>query len=307
VTRAVASLFVTVRFATFTDPSATVPLTVKALKMMPWPVFVSVLTLFTVRLVAMRSYPSETVPATVKDSNCWPAPSVIVRPDPVKVIDEPVDVNAVAEEVFHEPANEIDEAAKLRLAGPTEDRSPLKVRVAPVNVRLADHETFEMKVVVMPKLTVRLETVCGTLTVPPEAAMTTVDVPTANAPRCVSMDVTVMSDPFAAKLPPAFTVSVAAEMGRFDPLVLSVVVPPPPEIVSVPPIVSAFEAMANVTVDAPELNVTFPANSGVRLPNVIVWEADELKVTDAAKLQDADVDAFVQDPLTIQDPPAFVT
>ena len=84
-------------------------------------------------------------------------------------------------------------------------------------------------------------------------------------------------------------------------------VPAPPEIVSVPPIVSAFEAMAKVTVDAPELNVTLPANSGVRLPNVIVCEADELNVTDAAKLHDTDVDALVQDPLTVQDPPAFVT
>jgi len=121
------------------------------------------------------------------------------------------------------------------------------------------------------------------------------------------MDVTVMSDPFAAKLPPAFTFSVAAEIERFDPPVLRVVVPAPPEIMSVPPIVSAFEAMAKVTVDAPELNVTLPANSGVRLPNVIVCEADELNVTDAAKLHDTDVDALVQDPLTVQDPPAFVT
>ena len=78
---------------------------------------------------------------------------------------------------------------------------------------------------------------------PPEAPMTTVDVPTANVPRCVSTDVTVMSDPLAARLPPAPTFSVTAEIGRLELLVLRVVVPAPPETVSVPPVVSAFEAI----------------------------------------------------------------
>src|SRR2546428_476609 len=42
VTRAVPSLFVTVKSETFTDPSVIVPFTVNALKTMPWPVFVRI-------------------------------------------------------------------------------------------------------------------------------------------------------------------------------------------------------------------------------------------------------------------------
>src|SRR3989449_143219 len=68
--------------------------------------------------------------------------------------------------------------------------------------------------------------------------------------------------------------------------------------------VRLFAAIVKVTVEAPELNVTFPANSRVGLPKVIVREADELKVIGATKLHDADVDEFVHDPDAVQEPPA---
>jgi len=93
VTRAVASLFVTVRFATFTDPSATVPLTVKALKMMPWPVFVKMAPLLTVRVAAVNVDAIEIVPAIVRWLNAWPGATEIVLVVPAKVIVEVPAVN----------------------------------------------------------------------------------------------------------------------------------------------------------------------------------------------------------------------
>src|SRR2546428_4551719 len=108
----------------------------------------------------------------------------------------------------------------------------------------------------------------------------------------------------AVRSPPASTRGGAGLSARFDPLVCSVVVPAPPAIVSVPPTSRLFAAIVNVTVEAPELNVTFPANSRVGLPNVIVREAEELKVIGATKLHEADVEEFVHNPDAVQEPPA---
>src|SRR2546428_784951 len=127
---------------------------------------------------------------------------------------------------------------------------------------------------------------------------------TVNVPRWVSIAVTVIVDPLAVRAPPAFTTKVTALIARFEPLVFSVVVPAPPEIVSVPPTPKLFAATVKVTVEAPELNVTFPANSWVGLPKVIVREADELKVIGGAKLHEADVEEFVHDPDAVQEPAA---
>src|SRR5439155_585203 len=99
---------------------------------------------------------------------------------------------------------------------------------------------------------------------------------------------------------PAF-VKASVPVHVRDPV--SVVVPAPPAIVSVPPTSRLFAAIVNVTVEAPELNVTFPANSRVGLPNVIVREAEELKVIGATKLHEADVEEFVHDPDAVQEPP----
>src|SRR5256712_13027849 len=93
-------------------------------------------------------------------------------------------------------------------------------------------------------------------------------------------------------------------MPMFEPLCFIVVVPAPPENVIVPPTSRLFAAIVKVTVEAPELNVTFPPNSWVGLPKVIVREADELKVIGATKLHEADVEEFVHDPDAVQEQPA---
>src|SRR3989442_13926693 len=74
VTKAVVSLFVTVRSVTFTAPSEIVPLTVRPLNTMPWLVIVSTFELVTVRESAVRSDARATVPAMVSMANRWPAP-----------------------------------------------------------------------------------------------------------------------------------------------------------------------------------------------------------------------------------------
>src|SRR5881396_3457575 len=87
-------------------------------------------------------------------------------------------------------------------------------------------------------------------------------------------------------------------------LVARVVAPAPAWTDKVPDQMRRFVAMVNVTVDAPLLNA-MSLNSAAapgRTAKVIVWKADELNVMGDAKLQDADVDAFVQDPETVHEP-----
>jgi hypothetical protein len=141
------------------------------------------------------------------------------------------------------------------------------------------------------------------LIVPPDALTTTVEVPTVNVPRWVSIEVTVIVDALAASAPPAFTFNVIALIDRFAPLVFRVVVPAPPASVKVPPVLKAFVDIVKATVAAPELNVTLPPNSCATFAKVIVCEAAELKVIGAAKVHDADVVEFVQDPETVHEPP----
>ena len=84
--------------------------------------------------------------------------------------------------------------------------------------------------------------------------------------------------------------------------VVRVVVPLPPWTVRIPDQPRPFAAIVKVAVDAPELNVTSPPNSGARLAKAIVWEDDALKAIEAAKLHDAEVDTFVQAPETVHKP-----
>src|SRR2546428_1650995 len=182
VTKAVVSLFVTVRSVTFTDPSAIVPLTVRLLNTMRWLVIVSTFALVTVRESAVRSDPRATVPAIVSVANRWPAPRVIEPLPPVKVTAEPIDVRVAAEEVSHDPAIESVEVPRLRTAGPLEVRLPSKTDVELVKVSAPDQVMLEAKVVLMPGLTTMSCRVCGTLMEPPERLTTTVEVPVANAP-----------------------------------------------------------------------------------------------------------------------------
>src|SRR3989475_10054093 len=66
-------------------------------------------------------------------------------------------------------------------------------------------------------LTVRLLTVCVRLIEPPDAFTTTVEPPTVNVPRSVSIDVTGMVEAVAWRGPPASTTNVTALMARFGP------------------------------------------------------------------------------------------
>jgi hypothetical protein len=185
-------------------------------------------------------------------------------PGPEKVTVEPVAVNVATEEVSQLPVLIVMLAdANVIVAGPLEVRllAPKAMTPAFVNERVPVHVRDPLKVVEIAGLTVRLYTVCGTFTDPPEASTTIVDVPAARVPKCVSIDVTVIVDPLDVNAPPAFTFSVTALIARFEPPVLRVVVPAPPVIVSVPPMRSAFVPIVKDTVDAPELKVTFPPNS----------------------------------------------
>src|SRR3989442_512256 len=228
-------------------------------------------------------------------------------PVPENVTVELVAVKVVAEDVSQFPELIVIVAdANVKVAAPLEVRLfvPNATLPAFVKASVPVHVRDPVNVVETAGVTVRLLTVCVTLMEPPDAFTTTVEAPTVNVPRWVSIEVTVMMDPLAVRAPPAFTTSVAGLIARFEPLVFSVVVPAPPAIVSVPPTSRLFAAIVNVTVEAPELNVTFPANSRVGLPNVIVREAEELKVIGATKLHEADVEEFVHDPDAVQEPPA---
>jgi hypothetical protein len=142
------------------------------------------------------------------------------------------------------------------------------------------------------------------LRVPPDAFTMMLDEPTAKVPRCVSMEVIVIVDPFAVREPPAPTLRVTALIARFEALVVTVVVPVLPAMLSVPPHFGALPAIVKVTVAAPELNVTLPANSCDWFANVMVCEEAELKVIAAARLHEADVEEFVHAPDAVQDPAA---
>jgi len=133
-----------------------------------------------------------------------------------------------------------------------------------------------------------------------QAPVVSVSVPDA-PPVIVTFD-TLTAEAFAVRTP-AFPI-VSAPPVRTRLLVARVVAPAPPWTDKDPDQIRRFVAMVNVTVDAPLLNV-MSLNSAAApgsTAKVIVWEADALNVMGAAKLQDADVDAFVQDPETVHEP-----
>jgi len=132
------------------------------------------------------------------------------------------------------------------------------------------------------------------------APVVSVSVPDA-PPVIVTFDA-LTADAFAVSTPPLPIVSAPPVRVRL--LVARVVAPAPPWTDKVPDQMRRFVAMVNVTVDAPLLNA-MSLNSAAapgRTAKVIVWEADELNVIGDAKFQDADVDAFVQDPETVHEP-----
>src|SRR3989449_5124540 len=198
-------------------------------------------------------------------------------PVPENVTDELVAVKVVADDVSQFPELMVIVAdANVNVAAPLEVRlfDPNATVPALVKARVPVHVRDAENVVETVGLTVRLFTICVMLIEPADAFTRTVEAPTVNVPRWVSIDVTVIVDPFAVRPPPAFTTNVTALIARFEPLVFSVVVPAPPAIVSVPPTSRLFAAMVKMTVEARELNVTVPANSRVGLRKVIVREGE---------------------------------
>src|SRR6266852_3639077 len=205
-------------------------------------------------------------------------------PVPENVTVELVAVKVVAEDVSQLPELIVIVAdPNVNVAAPLEVRLFVPNATVPALVKASVpvHVRDPANVVETAGLTVRLFTVCVMLMEPPDAFTTTVEAPTVNVPRWVSIDVTVIVDPLAVRAPPAFTTKVTALMARFEPLVFSVVVPAPPAIVSVPPTSRLFAAIVKVTVEAHELNVI-----------------------GATKLHEADVEEFVHDPDAVQEPPA---
>jgi len=257
---------------------------------------------FTIRLMAITADARVMAPAIVRVANCWPAPSVMVVPAPVKVADEPVEVKAVAEEVSQEPPAEIVAEAKLRAAAPDEVRLPWNATVAPVRFRTEDHVMFEVKVVVMPGFTVRLFRGCGTRIVPPDALTTMTELPAVKAPAEVSIARIVRTLPLARSAPPARTAKVSAVIGRSEPAVVTVVVPEPPWTVRVWTC-KAEPVRVKTMVDAPPLNTTALNSGPARLvpAKVIVRDEAASNVTLPVPADhDAEVDPFVQLPETVQ-------
>ena len=115
---------------------------------------------------------------------------------------------------------------------------------------------------------------------------------------------TAVVDAFATRRPASPITSAPPVKARS--FVVRVVIPLPPWTVRIPDQRRLFAAIVKVAVDAPELNVTLPPNSGARLAKAIVWEDDALKVIEAAKLHDAEVDTFVQAPETVHKPAPVV-
>lgn len=141
-----------------------------------------------------------------------------------------------------------------------------------------------------------------------EPAMVHAPVPTLRVPEVPPVmftDETLTAELFAVRIPELpMTRDPPVSPLFWLPDVFNVVVfAPLPWTVRVPPHFSGLVAMVKAVVFAPLLNVTF-VNSVIPVPaKVMVWETVELKVIEAAKLQDAEVDVFVQAPEAVQVPP----
>src|SRR2546422_153838 len=121
-------------------------------------------------------------------------------------------------------------------------------------------------------------------------------------PPVISTLNTVTVDAFAVRMPPLPTLSAPPVRPRLA--VASAVVEVPSEIVSVPPQISALVAMVNVWADAADEVNEMSLNSlpGRFVPaNVIVPPVALVNVTvPVPGIHEADVDAFVQVPVTVQ-------
>jgi hypothetical protein len=254
---------------------------------------VSVLDTATVRFAAVRLDVRAMVPAIVSVAKDWLAPIAMVRLVPVKVTEEPVDVNAVIDDESHDPATAIEARSKTRVAEPVDVTLPLKITVVPVRLSAPDHVTLEEKVVLTPGITVRLKIGCVIRMEPPDALTTRVEVPAVKAPAEVSIDRIVMVLLPAVSVPPPAT-------SRLAPPVMSF-----PDVVRVPSMERVpSTSMALFCVTVPEM---------VRLWNP--FEASRVRRDLAAPDKVTVLEPFVnvaptpdvsQLPLTVQAPPVSV-
>ena len=242
------------------------------------------------------------MPATLAVARLCDAPSVIVLLAPVKLTVDELDVKEVAEEVFHDPAMPIAADANVIVAVPLDARSLLSVTVAPVRVSVPVNVRAEATVVVIPLFTVRLATVVGMFTEPPEVFTMTVDVPWVKAPEDVSMLLTVIELALATRVPPDPMVMVVAVIGKLAADVARDVVEAPSltwRVVAFRPRDASVKVWA---VPAEEVK-TAVANSGQFrfVPaKVIVPPVAEVKVTVALPgVHELLVEALVHVPATV--------
>lgn len=241
-----------------------------------------------VTVIAARLLPEER-------ATDFPVPlNVTLDEDEAKLADE-------TEEVFHDPAMDRVAPPNERTGdGPEAVRSEPKLTDAEARVSVPVNVRAETTVVVTPGLTVRLYSVCGTFTVPPEAFTRIVEVPDEKLPAAVAMVWTLITEDPADRSPFAATVSVVAVRERFEEA--SVVTAAPPWTVMLPADSPRVD-IANVTATAPALKTT-ALNSlpGRFAPAKVIVCADEaLNVTvPVPGFQDAEVLAFVHDPETVQ-------
>jgi hypothetical protein len=168
-------------------------------------------------------------PETTTVAKVWLAP-IVRLPFPLNVTDELVAVKVVAEDVSQKPVDMVIVAeAKVIVAAPLEVRllAPNVSVPALVAVNVPDQVKLAANVVLIPELTVKLFAVSSMLTVPPDAAITTVEIPTVYVPVDVSMEVTVIVLALAVRIPPVVTLRVVAVTARFPTEVSSAVVEEP--------------------------------------------------------------------------------
>ena len=247
----------------------------------------------TVRFAPVRFDLRATLPAIVSVAKDWLAPIAMVRLVPVKVTEEPVEVNAVTDDESHDPAMAIEAKSKTRVAEPVEVTLPLKVTVVPVRVSAPDHVTLEEKVVLTPGITVRLKIGCVTRMEPPDALTTRVEVPAAKAPAEVSIDRIVMVLPPAVSVPPPATSRLAPPVMSFPDVVRL------PSMARVP---STSVALFCVTV--PEMVRLWKPFEASRVRSVLA-APDKVTVLESF-VNVAPTPEVSQLPLTVQAPPVSV-
>ncbi len=260
----------------------------------------------TVRDEAVKAPPCVIVPVTVRVAKACDAPGVTVLEVPVRVTDEDVLVNEVADDVSQDPATLRVAEAKVIVAAPLDVRFPLNVAVDEVRVSVADHVMSDVRVVVMPALTVRLDSVVGTFTVPPDPATTTVDVPCVNVPALVSIEVTVIVLPRAVKRPPEPIVAVVTVIAKFETDVSRVVVEDPSLTCTVPAFKPRVAIVKVWAVPEEDVNATVANSLPLRFApaNVIVPPVAEVNVTEPDPAdQEAEVELSVHVPANVHGAP----